>query len=109
MTVIDGSLLINSLGTLGGALGMSIALWFQLVSKKDIHPGLVVSFFVVGLTMFLATLGPLAGTYEEALYLRAFAYITFLMFELVAGYYVWTHAEMDYPTKAVMEAFGMER
>jgi len=105
---IAGPHLIDFLGAFGGVLGMSLGLYFQLVSRRAVHPMAVTAFFVVGLVMFLATLEPFTPNVEMVLYLRAFAYLLFIGFEVVAGWYVYQHSDVERPVEAVLTAFDRD-
>jgi len=108
MSHIAGPHLIDFIGAFGGVLGMSLGLYFQLVSRRAVHPMAVTSFFLVGLVMFLATLEPFTAQVEMVLYIRAFAYVLFIGFEVVAGWYVYQHSDIERPIEAVVTAFDRD-
>lgn len=103
---ITGPHMIDLLGSLGGVLGMSLAIYFQLVCRRHIHPLVVTAFFIVGLSMFLATLEPFASNIETVLYLRLVAYLLFIGFEMSAGYYVYQHSGVERPVEELMQVFA---
>lgn len=86
--------LINFLGLFAGALGVSIAIWLQFITRRTVRALYVTSFFVAGSSLMLLNLEPVWGHTDGVLAARLVAYIALTTLEIYVGYRVWQEAEV---------------
>lgn len=101
-TTIDTYALLSShaleaLGALAGVLGVSIALYLQLVSGRRVKARFVLGFYLVGVVFLLMHLRPLSIGPTASAVGRAFGLTIVLAAELVAFYHVYRVSEVQTP------------
>jgi hypothetical protein len=82
---------VDFIGLTAGILGMSIACWLQLVTRRDVDVGWVILFLTVGLGLTLVNIQPLWPTRNEAILIASAAgYVLVICFEIAMAYHVHT-------------------
>lgn len=90
---------IELIGALIGTLGITIAIYLQLITRKDCPPRYVILFLVFGIAMIMMHSGPLVATREEMTFLQITAYMILAILEIGTAYYVWKRLDLDHPLK----------
>jgi len=89
---------LELLGSLGGAIGISTAIWLRFVSRKQIGMQYVLAFFGVG--VLLLALHTPAWTdlgHSTLVTLRAIVLLAAIVAELYGGWWLWKRAKIDGP------------
>jgi hypothetical protein len=82
---------VDTIGLGAGILGMSIACWLQLVTRRDVDDGWVILFLAIGLGLSLINVEPLWPPGNEIILIaRAAGYLLIILFELAVAYHVHT-------------------
>jgi len=80
---------VSAVGMASGALGVSIAIWLQLVTRRRVDPVYVLSFLGCGVTLVLLNLDAVWGDAAGATIVRGAVYLALLGVEAYLGYRVW--------------------
>jgi len=80
--------LVHWLGTLSGFLGVSIAVYLQLINPRHCHGGYVSAIFLAGSAVILV-FSPAWSNGGTTILLKLIAAFLFGIAEIVAGYHVW--------------------
>lgn len=96
--------ILDLLGAVGGALGLCIAIYLQLVTRRKVPVRYVLAFFVVG-SLLLSLHAEAFPSLEPALVLslRAVAIVGAILLELGGAWYVWKHAEVESPVEVASD------
>jgi hypothetical protein len=82
---------VDIIGLAAGLLGMSIATWLQLVTRRDVDEGWVVLFLAIGLGLTFINVEPLWPSGSEIILIaRAAGYLLIICFEIAMAYHVHT-------------------
>jgi hypothetical protein len=97
--------LTETLGALVGVVGISIAIWLQLISRKRTPPRYVAMFFVFGSVFLLMNTGALDAPARPANLLGLLGVLLALIFECGAAVHVWRRysVEGDSPVEVVRD------
>lgn len=105
--MIDFMSAVNWFGTFAGILGVSIAVYLQLINPRQVEPGYVVAIFVAGAAVILV-FSPAWATASNTVFLKLAAALLFIVSELTAGYYVWKNGDVAPLQEAVYACFKDE-
>ena len=85
---------VDTLGLVAGGLGVSIAVWLQLVTPRRIRSRYVTAFLALGSALILINLGPVVEGPFLVVAARTAAYISLIVAQTYLGYRVWSKAEV---------------
>lgn len=97
---------IDWFGVMAGILGVTIAVYLQLINPRRCHPGHVTALFVGGASLIMVFSTAYTDHPGAIATMKLFAIVSFVTMECVAGYYVWKRAEMAPPREVVRSLFG---
>jgi bacteriorhodopsin len=101
----DVTALTETLGALVGVVGISIAVWLQLVSRKRTPARYVFAFFAFGAVFLLTNAGALNAPARPASLFGLLGVLVALVFECGAAVFVWRRysVEGDSPAEVVRD------
>ena len=103
--------LAEIIGTIAGLVGVSLAVYLQLLNRRDVSVHYVVGFFVAGSALIL--MNPeawLAVTFEPFITgARLLGAVLALVVELVAAAHVWATHSVESPTELCKGLRGTDR
>jgi len=101
--------LTTALGALTGVVGVSIAIWLQLISPKKCPARYVLVFFVFGSVFLLMNAGAIGVPGRPATLLGLIGAIVALVAEVVGAVYVYRRYGIEDTTHEAIEAFLQDR
>lgn len=93
MTTINVDFWLDFLLSLSGGFSLSIALWFQLVSDRDIHPSYIAILAFIGAIILLAVIPAYVGLGEGPLFaIKLVIVIAIMCFDVGMAWWLQTSA-----------------
>lgn len=74
---------VDTLGYVGGIVGISTAIYLQFIVKQQVKAHFVLSFLAIGLALFFLSLRPRQVGPDAAASLRIIGYAIFLFLEII--------------------------
>lgn len=98
MTHIGAPHMVDALGLIAGAIGVSTAIWLQLVTRRRCPPRYVVSFLILGTSLIMLNLEPVWPTADNGIYYsRIAAYVMLIVGQVALGIHVWRESPVEMP------------
>jgi len=97
---------VDWFGTVAGVLGVTLAVYLQLINPRRCHPGHVTTLFVAGaalIMVFAAAWNPHEAAVQA---MKIGAILLFVTLEAVGSYYVWKRATIGPPSEAIRALFS---
>lgn len=91
---------INFIGGLVGVLGITIAIYLQLITDKICPPRYVILFLIFGVSMIMINSSLFINS-AELLVLQFFAYVILALLELGTAYMIWIKLDLKNPVREV--------
>lgn len=98
--------LIDWFGTLAGLIGVTIAVYLQLINPRKCHPGHVTAIFVAGAALIMIFSTAWTQNADAVAAMKIAAIVLFVTLEVLAGYYVWKASEAAPPAEVIMALFS---
>jgi len=99
----DSLVVLHLLGSLTGAVGVSVAIYLQFITRRACPPGYVAMFFAFGasiITLNASTIVVIPDIVAAAV--RLVAYAVIVSIELIAAHWVYEQLDVPPPTQAVV-------
>lgn len=85
---------VDWLGLLAGVIGVSIAIWLQLITQRRCKPRYVFGFFILGSTLILMNLGPVFPEKNGVVLGKFVAYIVLIGAQFKVAHEVYEHSNI---------------
>ena len=93
---------VDLLGLLAGSVGVSIAIWLQMITPRVVKARYILGFLTLGCSLMLINLEPLIPNTDAVLAARVLAYLTLVAAQAYLAYHVWDESELQ-PVKGTKD------
>lgn len=97
------------MGAIVGVLGVSIAIYLQLITSKHCPIKYIVLFLVFGITMIMINSGPFIASSQQLLILQFIAYLILAIIEIGTAYFIWRTLDLENPVLEVHNEFVSDK
>lgn len=105
MNGIDPYTVVTQLGFLSGALALCIALYLQVITRKQVELRYVAMFYTLGCAVIMLHSSLLFRSPLDALLARLFGVVLISVVELIGGYWVYKNTDVENPVSVVERLF----
>lgn len=101
--------MLDVVGSVAGLLGVTLAIYLQLINPRRCHPGHVMALFAGGSALIMVFSAAWVPNHHAVMALKAGSIILFVSLEAVGAYYVWKQAEVAPAREVIASLFTSEQ
>lgn len=105
MSHMTEHLWLELIGALIGAIGVSISIYLQLITRKHCPKKYVIIFLVFGITMIMIHSNPFLASTNNMITIRIIGYTILAVMEIGAAYMVWKRLHLENPVEEIHDEF----